>query len=92
MTPDEDRRESSAQQPSRPDEGGLPQEEDEEDRLGDKSSAGDEGKERDQTPEGRDLHGLGQEGDSDSQEGIAEHQGGGIPGAIGGGQSGQGGG
>jgi len=39
-----------------------------------------------------DLEGLGQAGTSEPVPGIAEDQGGGIPGAIGGGQSGQGGG
>ena len=39
-----------------------------------------------------DLKGLGQAGTSKPQPGIAEHQGGGIDDAIGGGQSGQGGG
>lgn len=36
--------------------------------------------------------GLGQAGDAENGSGIAEHQGGGIDGAVGGGQSGQGGG
>lgn len=39
-----------------------------------------------------DLDGMGQEGTAEPVPGIAENQGGGIDGAIGGGQSGQGGG
>jgi hypothetical protein len=39
-----------------------------------------------------DLKGLGQQGTAEPQEGVGETQGGGIEDAIGGGQSGQGGG
>ena len=42
--------------------------------------------------EDADLKGLGQAGTSEPQPGIAKNQGGGIEDAIGGGQSGQGGG
>jgi hypothetical protein len=38
------------------------------------------------------LDGLGQAGTSEPQPGVGEYQGGGIEGAVGGGQSGQGGG
>lgn len=47
---------------------------------------------RSESEKDSDLGGVGQEGTSEPQPGIAEHQGGGIEGAIGGGSSGQGGG
>ncbi len=49
----------------------------------------DEESERADTGE---LDGLGQAGTSEPQPGVGQHQGGGIDGAVGGGQSGQGGG
>lgn len=63
--------------------------------MGDRESQ--ERKERDAEERRRDdekddLEGLGQEGTSEPVPGVGENQGGGIEDAIGGGQSGQGGG